>query len=199
MKIVNKTNWNTKDLRKLCSRVLKKCGASPNTRIYIKTSRRLYSGRAGVGVNWIHMFVPTTTQIRVNTIYSETKKTIGTDGKEYPAIERFDKIQEPRTFDVKIFAQVLEHEIGHNLGLRSHRDMVSHASLNVDYVKDLVIRPKEGKKKVRDLKAERYKKALAKVKELKTKLKRNQTLLKKWQKKVKYYERQGVKRNDKNR
>ena len=176
MKIINKTKWKNKDLRKLCRAVIKNTGSHKNHIIYILTTKkrwRDYSGRASINGSWIQMFVP-------KTIDKNFVK--GNDGQYRQKLTN-------TIFDVKRFAQILEHEIHHNLGLSNHKDMLSSGDLNVDYVKDFRVNIQEEEPKPkRDLKKERYEKALKKVKEYESKLKRYNNLLKKWKKKVRYYE-----------
>ena len=172
MKLTNETKWDTRNLRTLCLKVLKKMGGSRYTRIKIITSKGgKYGGLASLGATWIKMRVPA---------IQHTTLAQGNDGK-------LQTQTVPSEFNVIKFTQILEHEIGHNQGLR-HKEMSDWWNFNVDYVKDLKVSPiKEKPKQEVNLIEIRQQKAINKVKELQTKLKRTQTLLKKWQRKVKYY------------
>lgn len=186
----NKTKWNTKQLRKLCIAVIRHSGSHKHHQITIKTSKNQgLSGLASMYGSWILMRVPKTSFITAVARYSTTETTIGSDGKTYPEVLGFDKIVKETKFPVIDFAQVLEHEIGHNLGLR-HNDMSKVYDLDTSYLKDFVIEkqlPKE--KKVIDHVMLRREKAVKKVKELQSRLKRTETLLKKWSKRLRYYEK----------
>lgn len=192
MKLINKTKWDTKDLRKLCNAVIKHTGSHKNHIIEIVTKKVKgyssgYSGVARLNGDWICMRIPATVGVEK---VPKTSKAIGDNGKQIFKLVGFENKIMPRKFNVDYFAKVLEHEIGHNLGL-THDVMIPHLKLNTDYVKDFKVNPKEIKQKPkRDLKQERFDHAKIKVKELQSKIKRNQNLLKKWQKRVKYYERE---------
>lgn len=178
MKLINKTNWDTKDLKKIINLVFNKVAPErkKHTSITISTSKN-YHGRASIGGYWIEMRVPPTTITNLTSVAMEDGTT------------KIIREQLPREFNVKGFGQILEHEIRHNLGLRNHRDMVDWWKLDVSHLDGLDMNPKKSKpKQQRNLVAERYQKAEKKVKELTTKAKRTQTILKKWKKKVKYYQ-----------
>lgn len=194
-KLINKTQWNTKDLRILCNAVIKHTGSHKQHQIIIQTRKGRYSqedygGRASIGGSWIVIKVPKTFKNVTKPIYSQTEKTIGSDGNEYSKIERFEHIREPLLFNTIEFAQVLEHEIGHNLGLSNHRDMAICWKRNADYCKDMIINKKELKEKQKkDLRETRFEKVRNKITELQRKIKRYSNLLKKYQKKYNYYQK----------
>lgn len=183
MRLVNKTNWDSSDLKKLCLAVIKKMGAEGVTRsVSIETmtgrfttqqkdSKNLYHGRASIHGGWIVMKVPQP----VRNI------CVGFANHGYAYEKR------PETFCVERFVQVLEHEIGHNLGLR-HGDMASLWKLPVGYVKDFVVNPKKIVVKVKQNLIEKRKNhAEAMLKIATTRLKRARTLHDKWKKKFNYY------------
>src|SRR4030065_1111035 len=61
MKIVNQTNWNTHDLKKLINRTIQEVGATNNRTIKIVNNRRIasyMSGRATINGSWVKMRVP---------------------------------------------------------------------------------------------------------------------------------------------
>ena len=199
MKLINKTKWNTSDLKKLCSLILKKYGSHKNHIVTIRTRNSAYNknaigGHANVNGRHITITVPKTEIVTRTPIYSQTETTVGSDGNSHPAIIGWNKNPTQTKFNSVDFAQTLEHELGHNFGLRKHRDMRHYSILDCDYAKDFIVRPTENKPKIkRSLVNERQKKAETKVKEMTSKLKRYQNLLKKWQTKVKYYQKRGVK------
>lgn len=90
-------------------------------------------------------------------------------------------------------AQVYIHEVGHNQGLR-HKDMMDHERIDVSWWPDeaLPLKP-AAVKPPRDLPAERARKleyAQERVKATETRIKRLTTCLRKWRRKVAYYQRQ---------
>lgn len=176
MKLINKTKWCSKDLKRLCQAVIKNTGSHKDHTISIITTKKRfknYHGLASIGGSWIDMFVPLT---------KERKTIFSIDGGKTATFKDND-------FDVESFAQILEHEIGHNLGQR-HDVMSKCNDLDVGYVKGLIVKPQEEKVKPKaDIKEVRHQKAVLKVKELQSKLKRTETLLKKWQGKVRRYEK----------
>lgn len=178
LNFVNKTKWDTKQLKRLCWAVVKHCGSPKSHTIIIETKRgwryRDYGGLATLNGSWIKMTVPKIKSME-NVLVSENL---------YQA-------QEVQTiFNVTRFAQILEHEIDHNLTGLCNKDLVHSSEKNVDYVNEFIVEPQQKpKRSIINIKQIRREKAVAKVKELQSKLKRTQTLLKKWQRKVKYYER----------
>jgi len=194
--IYNKTKYDTKQLKALCKAVIKNTGSHKTHQITIKTGNRSwsYSGRATINGSWILMRIPNPYTKKFTPIIHPTETTIGSDGTIHPKIIRYDKtkVLSEYKFNVEAFAQVLEHEIGHNLGLR-HKEMCKVHDINVDYSKDYVVelsKPKE-KKKVNHVSL-RKEKAEQKVLELSSKIKRYENLLKKWSKKVSYYEKKNI-------
>lgn len=156
MKLDNRTDWDTKDLRRLCLAVIKHVGSKHHIITVEYSKRRRYHGLAQVGGTKIWMYV-----LKEN-------------------------------FNVRDFAQILQHEIGHNMKLR-HEDMASCWHFNTDYCKDLTVNKRAIKEKPKvDLQKIRHEQARKKVQELASKLKRTETLLKKWQKKVRYYEKKNL-------
>lgn len=189
-KVINKTQWETSGLKKLTHKVIKKMGAEGVTRIVTfvtgKSREQYYKkdkyklkfpvhGVASYTLGWIKMKIPD----KIKTYM------VGESGHVHNQLD-----VDVLTPDYcKTIAQVLEHEVGHNLGLH-HSDMGHWKNINTDYLGDMVIQKKQIKEKPkRNLKDERYKKAKSKITEYTSKIKRYNNLLKKWGKKVKYYER----------
>jgi hypothetical protein len=112
----------------------------------------------------------------------------------------FMTLRLPPNVNKRRLAFVVSHELLHCAGFR-HRQ-IDRMRLNdwkeaegerFAYADNLPLNPKKYNlnppKPKRDLKKERYEKALKMVKYYQIKLKRTTTLLKKWQRKVKYYEK----------
>lgn len=86
-------------------------------------------------------------------------------------------------------AQVYLHEIGHNLGLK-HKQQISSHKLNADFWPDETLPLKQIKTKPkRNVVDERAKKAHLKLVEWQKKLNKAKTFVKKYRRKVKYYEK----------
>ena len=91
--------------------------------------------------------------------------------------------------NVKRVAQVFVHEVGHTLGLR-HREMVKSSSIEVSWSEGMEIRKKEVVPIPKtDPKLVRFEHAKEKLREHEGKLRREAKLVRKWKKKVRYYER----------
>ena len=145
MGIINKTEWNTKDLMKLIRATAKKEGLSIKRHIieivYNRKGVRqnCMNGIATVGTprpsvenpdyaecgngRWVQMKVPHLLQ---------TKSVCGSDGK-------WSEQQEAVSFNSVSFAQVLTHEFGHNMGLR-HREMCKVSEIDCDWANEFQVR-----------------------------------------------------------
>jgi hypothetical protein len=179
MKLINKTKWNTADLKKLCMAVIKHKGSHKNHQITVKTGKYRYSNSDRIGGlarlfgTTISMKVPLTTK-------PNNTGMVGNDGKTI-----YEQI--PNALDVGDFAKILDHEIDHNLGLR-HKVMQNWRKLDVGYLNGFKVGIQEVKEKPKiDLLAKRHLNAILKIKKLESEIKRKQNLLKKWEKKDNYY------------
>jgi predicted Zn-dependent protease with MMP-like domain len=172
MEIRNETQWCMKDLRKLFAEVCKQMGETTKRIIEVRTSKKRYGmsyyhGLGSCSRNWVELRIP------------DTHCIVSSDGRSNVlALEHPDSVK---------IAQVLMHEIGHNQGLH-HKEMENCWNINCDWANQFVINKKPKKLKVvRNLLAERSAFTAKKVKEYQSKCKRMQNLLRKWQRKQKYY------------
>jgi hypothetical protein len=109
---------------------------------------------------------------------------------------RYMKIRLPPVLNKRRLAFVVQHELYHTIG-RGHRaiarefgDWEISNSDKFAFADNLLLGEKVlNTKPPRNLKEERHKKAISKVAEFERKLKLTKTLLKKWQRKVKYYQK----------
>jgi len=182
-KLFNKTKWDTRALRKLCMAVIKATGSTIRHSILVRTKTRHYNqyhGRATLNGSWITMFVPPTER-RIRKF----ETVVGDDGQKHISGKHWET--EQTKFHPKSFAQVLTHEIHHNMGL-NHGEMVSVEQLEVDYTENIVVQKKAEKQKPKiNLVEQRFSHAEMMLKKADTRLKRAKTLKCKWQKKVNYY------------
>jgi hypothetical protein len=141
MKIKNKTEWNTKDLMKLIRATAKKEGLGIKRHIieivYSKVPRQNhYSGLGRLGIarpnmddaeygngRWVKMKVPH---------FMQTKSVCGSDGK-------WSSHQEEVPFKQVLFAQILTHEFGHNMGLL-HKEMCKLDEIDCEWANEFHVR-----------------------------------------------------------
>lgn len=180
MKIINKTNWDTLDLKKVLTKVLDeddKVEGRYKYRNYLEVTISYSKGYPG----WV---------------ISHYKKK----GKELPAREVYSGsawvggtgmgLRVPRgKFDVKRFARIFIHEMSHIRGISSHRAIGVVEDEDLGWTKGYSVRQKEAKVKPKpDLQMRRYEHVLEMLKAKKSQLKRLQNQIKKWNQKRKYYE-----------
>jgi len=184
MKLINKTNWNTRDLRKFVNLVTKHEGFKPRTIEFITRNSNV-RGRAVVNGSWI----------RLNTFSNGRESILADNGV---AVNRdCDTIEGMRLLHL---AGTLSHEIAHNRGLR-HNTMNcnrfhNESVLQSDYgfLNNIVIRKQVQEEKPKmDKVLQRKLNAIKRVEELTKTIKRKTNALKKWQRKVKYYQKKEVK------
>lgn len=160
-RLVNRTRYETRTLRKLVAYCIRTAGAENRTRKVTFTYTRQDRGCSGYA--WLNG-----SSVVVRLIRGRT------DGANA--------------------AQVLLHEIDHNLGLQ-HRDMVPSSTIALPgFPADLVALVEMPPKPMPILDAAertatKLAAAEAKVKEWESKLRRTRTWLKKWERRVKYYQR----------
>ncbi len=188
MKLTNETKYSTEDLRALFNAVNKHEGAEPRT-LRVFTAKvpswnaptafcMVLRGVAWSGSRHIDMGIP--------KHLLDVKA--GIDGPNGIVKVPLLGLDNPQT---KMVGQVYMHELAHIRGIHKHKEMQNWTSLDAEYLNGMTVGLKKSKiKKVRNLKQERYIKALTKVKAYKTKIKRDTTLMEKWLKKVRYYEKQ---------
>lgn len=185
MKIKNKTDWDTRDIRKFVTRICKDEGRFPDTlEVWNHTGRGFYRavGRGtlhgGTTGGWIKLLFPMTKKVLTDVAGG--------------VLNRVDHVPltEISGSQLNTIAGTLVHEIAHNRGL-NHDEMDCNGIRERDYshlIGDIVIHKKPiiEKPKV-DLIALRKEHAQFKLKQAETKLKRCQTIVKKWKRKVEYY------------
>ena len=176
MKIDNETKYDTKYLRRLFKECEKHIfqtylvhGESKHRYISVKTHRARWIG----GFGFYH-----SVSLRIK-LPSPVSTHLG-------HIKRTNEVSARRV------AQVYLHEVAHNLGKR-HKQMTSAYKIDVSWwpdelvpVKQVVVKPKPNIIEVRAAKAQK------KLDEWLRKTKRAKTLVKKYQRKVKYYEKKAA-------
>ena len=178
MKLKNTSLWDSRALRKLVLANIKRAGLDPRGYIVevrsAKCAKRYprYTGLGAILRKWAMVGVP------------KWKLVSGVDG--------YTHLIENNSFDPVTFSQVLQHELDHNRGLQ-HKDMPPSEEIDCEWASGFQVEKTPVKlHSLVDLKAIRYAQTLSKIKEKEKIIKRNEKLLKKYYRKKKYYEKQGV-------
>lgn len=144
--VENHTDWDGRDLRRLCRRVVKHTDGHLNRTVTIKTSKS-----RGKETLWDMGDRHTDEECRVGTVRNlyRGRASLGSRRKLYMGVPKPERKVDGRwlrhEFDPRMFARVLEHEIRHNQGLR-HGDMtddVRYCRQDIDYdLSDIEVTPK---------------------------------------------------------
>ena len=175
MKIRNHSRWRTRDLKKLTTAVAKYAGLSLPHRLFVRHGRNLGCDNVSGYATYDHSHVCMTVPFLTHSEYYDIPDRILTRDVVFP-VERY--------------AQVLIHELGHNHGLK-HREMMRSSMIEIPEsilklsVNASAVKPRRS---VDDRKRERHVHALKMLKSWSSRLKRAETLVRKWRKKVRYYE-----------
>jgi hypothetical protein len=174
VKIVNKTDYSTRHLRK----IFLACEKNEGTDYKSREVKVIYTrGGATSGYAWYNS----------NSVVMKLPKP---------------KMQYNNLASIHRVARVYIHEVGHNLNLR-HKEMMRWWDIEIDFLeegrvefklvtlKPVISKPKkEAVKKIKKSAAEKNEeKARKKLAEWEKKLSRSKTFVKKYQKKVKYYDK----------
>ncbi len=178
--IKNETHWNTRDLRKLFLRCIKERGVYGKWWLYqlvISYSRSggWIGGRGRYDFPWVRILLP---------------------GSTHLGGPIFSGLQEAGSAHIVRLAQVMIHEIDHNLNLH-HEDMCSSWTLDVPWAENehYIVswnKPTKKTKEAKDkptLQEKRAARAAIKLKEWESRQKRAAKLVKKWRQKVRYYDK----------
>lgn len=172
MKLTNKTHFSTAALRKLltvCLREFRRREVNPWQLDHIEVTvmhgrSKWIAGRAWINNRFVRMILP----------------------KKFTAYN-VDAAQ--------AFARVFIHELGHCVGMRhmkghaGEREFKEWIRANIDEERFPLPIAESKRKPKGPLQEKRYLQAVANSKRAETRLKRAQTLAKKWRTKVRYYER----------
>lgn len=216
LRLVNKSEWRTVDLKRFVLAGLRALGASESKTVEIKRLPRCL-GRGTVGRDsgygfreggWIALdpgcawrepsekFPPPDGALGRSMRFGVSGR-----GRIVPGRMEFHLDAMPESALMRL-AGTLAHEVGHNLGLH-HRDMGTNCSADTDesriaWARGLAIRSKPIKAKpTRDMRlaalaTERHAKAIRMVDKWTRRAKLTGTVLKKWKRKVAYYERKAA-------
>ncbi len=166
MRVFNKTEYRTDDLKKFFRAGIRALSASPKLWIHVYPTRgnpRTH-GRAGFNSNWVEMWIPRSEDLR------------------------------GLPFDLATIARIFEHELYHHMGVE-HKDMTEEVNYAMGelpkWAQGLPIRPKPTKSapSVEDKVMGKLIHARDLLKTWETKSRRVATGLKKWKRRVRYYER----------
>jgi len=178
--IINKTNWDTLDLKKVLIKALNEDDKVEGGYKYRNCLEVTISYSKGHPSWVISHYKREKKELRPREVYSGNAWVNGTGMR----------LRVPREkFDVKRFARLFIHEMSHIRGIRSHRAIGTVKDEDLKWTKDYSVRQKEVKVKPKsDLQVRRYEHVLEMLKAKKSQLKRLQNQIKKWNQKRKYYE-----------
>ena len=181
MRIINKTHWNTSDLKRVLVKAL-----NEDDRIEGRYKHRSYLRITIVySKGWpswvIKHFKKQNKEILIREIYSGIAWVNGTGMR----------LRVPREkFNVERFVRIFIHEMSHIRGIRSHRAIGTVKDENLEWTKNYSIKQKEIKIKPKvDLQLKRYNHVIEIIKQKEKILKWLRNQIKKWNMKKRYYER----------
>lgn len=187
MKIINNTKWDTKDLRKLMMLILKKEGwadkgkeldVTINGRSRVWVGGRAYLGMVRTASSFGDFRYDVTMKIPTVKCYTELKK---------------DNLDADIDL-VKSYTRVFIHECGHAFDEIRHEEMVESRTIDVGYTEGMSIGIEPVKMKAVPTKEMVISKKKAKCESMllqhQRKLDREKKLVKKWNRKVNYYDKQ---------
>jgi len=180
MKIINKTNWRTEDLKKILTEALNqddKVEGKYKYRNYLKITISYSKGYP----SWVVKYYKEKgKELPVKKVYS---------GNAWVSGSAMD-LRVPREIsDVKRFVKLFIHEMSHIRGIRSHRAIGTVRDEDLKWTENYSIKQREVKVKPKiDLRLKRYDHVLKILKDKKSQLNRVQNQIKKWNRKRKYYE-----------
>lgn len=181
MKVINKTHWDTSDLKRILVKALNeddKIEGKYEYRSYLEVTITYSKGWR----KWIvEYYKKKKKELPTREVYSGNAWVRGTGMR----------LRVPREkFNVERFVELFIHEMSHVRGYRSHRVIGTVKDEDLEWIKNYSVRQKETRAKPKvDLQLKRYEHILAMLKDKKSKLKRLQIQIKKWNQKSKYYER----------
>jgi uncharacterized CHY-type Zn-finger protein len=178
VKFTNNSKWDGRDLLRLSKAVLKWSGQKLPQKLIVKVTR--WGQYAGLAI------IPRHPELQF--VYRWVEMKVPNPHKQGYAGSNGKTVYQDVPFDVGRYAQILIHEVGHNEGLR-HNEMCSSTTITIpDHILNMRVREKCVKEKPpRDIVAERRIHAQKMLRTYEGKLKRTETLVKKWRKKVRYY------------
>lgn len=181
MKVINKTHWDTSDLKRILVKALNeddKVEGKYKYRSYLEITISYSKGWP----SWvIKHYQKQNKELPIREIYSGRVLVNGTGMK----------LRVPREkFNVKHFARIFIHEMSHVRGIRSHRAIGTVKDEDLEWTKDYSVKQKEIKEKPKvDLQLKRYEHVIKMIEQKENILKRLRNQIKKWNAKKRYYER----------
>jgi hypothetical protein len=196
--IENKTRYRTQDIRKLLLACINKDGIDRNwIKVEVQYQRGWTGGRATYYGSWMMIALrhPDLEMHGIQFTPEEMKMKQENTELESKSIEWWYQQRDPtmkfRLSDPKRVAHTIFHELQHLKGIH-HEDMIEDYDVSwVDEKYPLRLKEEKPKPKI-NLKQVRYKHAQRMVKEKEQAVRRNKNLQRKWERRVRYYERLGL-------
>lgn len=181
MKVINKTNWDTNDLKRVLTKALDeddKVEGKYKYRNYLKITISYSRGWP----SWaIKHYKKQNKVLPVREIYSGSAWVKGTGMT----------LRVPREkFNVEWFVRIFIHEMSHIRGIRSHRAIGTVKDEDLEWTKKYSVTQKEARVKPKvDLQLKRYNHVIGMIEQKEKILKRLRNQIKKWNTKKRYYEK----------
>jgi len=181
MKVINKTNWDNSDLKKILVKALNeddKVEGKYKYRNYLEITISYSKGWP----SWvIKHYQKQNKELPIREIYSGIAWVNGTGMRLRVPKEKFN---------VERFVRIFIHEMSHIRGVRSHKLIGTVKDEDLEWTKDYSVRQKEVKVKPKvDLQLKRYEHVIKMIEQKEKILKRLRNQIKRWNAKKRYYEK----------
>lgn len=181
MKVINKTNWDNSDLKKILVKALNEDDKVEGKYKYRNCLEITISYSKGYPSWVVKHYQKQNKELPIREIYSGIAWVNGTEmGLRVPR----------EKFNVERFVRIFIHEMSHIRGIRSHRAIGTVKDEDLEWTKNYSVRQKEVRVKPKvDLQLKRYNHVIEIIKQKEKIMKRLRNQIKKWNVKKRYYQR----------
>ncbi len=181
MKVINKTNWDNSDLKKILVKALNEDDKVEGKYKYRNCLEITISYSKGYPSWVVKHYQKQNKELPIRKRYSGNAWVGGTRMT----------LRVPREeFNVEHFVEVFIHEMSHVRGIRSHRAIGTVKDEDLEWTKNYSVRQKEVRVKPKvDLQLKRYNHVIEIIKQKEKIMKRLRNQIKKWNAKKRYYQR----------
>lgn len=181
MKVINKTHWDTSDLKRVLVRALNEDDKVEGKYKYRNCLEITISYSKGWPSWVVRHYQKQNKELPIRETYSGSAWVNGSGMT----------LRVPREkFNVERFARIFIHEMSHIRGIRSHRAIGTVKDEDLEWTRNYSVKQKEIKIKPNvDLQLKRYNHVIEMIKQKEKILKRLRNQIKKWNTKKRYYEK----------